>query len=269
MRTETANGVKWTKFDNCTEFYNEAIRKGGYIATSEYRKDYDGTFWAGEDAQTWKEAQALALTGWNSGRNAITALADKLNIASHVALPEVFFDVTGEGGFDVGRALSGEPEFMMDWCDSQDMAENPGQKTVHIIINVTFSAAISEKIIRARGAAIMALIEALDAAGKIVSVDCIFAEERGVGVYIPVKAQGDMLQRDQIAFAVAHASFSRRFGHAITGTGIMPGTPSGIAKTCDMYIPEAMLGAEQWKTEASCVKWITAKLAEFGVELSK
>jgi len=267
METKKANGINWTRFDNASEFYSEAIRKGGYIATQDYN---DG--WAGKDAVTWRQAQQLALSGWDAGRTAITAIADKLNVASRVSVPEIVFDVTGEGGFDVGRMYSGEPEFMMDWRESEEMQSTPGKKSVHIIVNVTFSGGIDEKIIRSRGAAIMALVEALDMAGKIVTVDCIFAESsngyrEAVGVYIPVKQPGDMLQRDLICFAVAHPSFSRRFGHAITGTGIMPGTPKDIAKECDIYIGEAMYGDERWKSEESCIAWITEKLAEYGVTL--
>jgi hypothetical protein len=265
METVKANGITWTRFKNASEFYTEAISKGGYIATAQY---YDN--WAGKDAVTWEAAQKLALVGWNSGRSAITALSDKLNITSRIARQEIVFDVTGEAGFDVGRMFSGEPECMMDWRDSEELAENPGKQSIHIIVNVTFSGGINESIIRARGAAIMALIEALDMSGKIVSVDCIFAEghKGGQGVYIPIKKAGDMLQRDLICFAVAHPSFSRRFGHAITKTGISPGTPAGIQKECDIYIPEAFITAEQWKSEASCLKWITEKLAEYGVTLN-
>ena len=230
-------------------------------AAGEY---HDG--WAGNDAPTMSQAVKFAEEGWAKGRADVMAVVDKLNVAGKVHRTEIRFDVTGDV-CDIGRLLEGDPECMMYRENIEEQSESGN--IIKIIVNTTFSGGIDESIIRRRGAAILSLIEGLEASGKRVELDMLFAESDKHGEYVrvTVKTTDQPISEDLVAYAVAHPSFSRRFCHLITGRGIMPGNPAGIESECDIYVPMAMLGAKEWESEHACLAWAVKYLAQYGVKI--
>ncbi len=222
--------------------------------------------WAGDDAPTFAQAVSYAEQGWARGRASVMAIVDKLNVAGKVHKKEIRFDVTGDA-CDIGRLLEGDPECMMYLENLEEQTEQGN--IIKIIVNTTFSGAIDESIIRRRGAAILGLIEGLEASGKRVELDMLFAEQDKHGEYVrvTVKTTDQPISEDLVAYTVAHPSFSRRFCHLITGRGIMPGNPHGIESECDIYVPMAMYGASEWKSESACLAWAIKYLEKYGVKI--
>lgn len=252
------DGIKTFLFDTYEEFIDYADRNRNHISGARYT---DG--WAGRDAVTYDAALNLARKGWESGRTKIRSLVDKLNIAGHVHRQTIQFDVTGDC-WDMGRVVSGVPECAMNWEVTEDVNEHG--KIIEMIVNTTVSGGIDESLIRTRGAAILAMIEGLETVGYRVGITMLFCESSGFHVEIRVKNPDEQMQDDLIAFAVAHPSFSRRFGHAVTGRGILPGNPNEIEKQCDIYIPMMGLWEPQWMTEKSTIDWIKEYLSKYGVK---
>lgn len=243
-------------FDNYSEFLEYAVAHPNHISTAKYYDD-----WAGNDAPTYEKALEYARKGWTSGRRAIRAITDTLNVAGKVHKAEIQYDVVGDC-WDMGRVVSGMPESAMYWEDTEVLQEHG--KLIHIIVNTTVSSGINEKHIRARGSAILAMVEALETAGKRVSITMVFTEgDSGAHVEVPIKQLDEQIQDDLVAFAVAHPAFSRRFGHAVTGRGIYPGNPKN--PECDIYIPMMMWGEEQWTSEEKTLDWIKGYLEKYGV----
>jgi hypothetical protein len=247
-------------FDSLTAFL-ETAKLGTAIGKAVYSEG-----WAGQDAKTYAEALKLAEYGWPDGRKEVRAIADNLSLADKVHRQEIVYDVVGDC-WDMGKAVAGEPECAMSFEDYPE--EQNGLNIVKIIVNTAFSGGIDESIIRARGAAILALLEALETAGKRLELWAIFSENNGYDVRVCVKHSDETAQDDLIAFALAHPSFSRRFAHLVTGTGITPGNPIGITEECDLYIPACHISDKRWQSEGSMLAWITAELAKYGVKLEE
>ncbi len=253
-------------FDTFTAFL-EAAKKGTAIGKDRYS---DG--WAGQDAVTYPEALKLAENGWPNGRKDVRAIADKLELASHVHRQQIINDVVGDC-WDMGKVVTGEPECAMLFESIPE--EQTGVNIIRLVVNTAFNAGFNESLIRARGAAILALVEALELAGKRLEITAIFSEASGGwrenpdDVRVVIKHSDETAQDDLIAFALAHPSFSRRFAHLIVGHGISPGDPADCLnlECCDLYIPACHLSDKRWSSEQSMLNWIKSELAKHGVKL--
>lgn len=250
-------------------FIEEAMAKPNSISTKRYerRNFFQEDYWAGKDAVTYEEACDLARKGWTKGRQEILEISKKINIRGRVKLPQIAYDVTGDC-WDIGRLVAGDPEPAMYWTPGSTDIHGHG-KCIKIIVNTATSAVISESIMRLRGANVLAVIDALEAVGYTTEIWAIFSENSGHDIRVRVKDQGEQIGDDIISFAVAHPSFSRRFGHAITGRGIMPGNPTGIEEECDIYIPAMLYGAGPFESEEGAYAWLIGILAKYEIEVEE
>jgi hypothetical protein len=237
------------------------------------RRESSGAAW---DANTsFDGAILLAEKGWPEGRDMMAAFASKLDVSGMVAKPEIVYDVIGNGGIDMGRYMTGEPECMIDWLETDvPLHERIGGKIIHIVVNMAASAGISANIMQRRGAAVMALVDALEQAGKrvdITLVECC-AEFQ---ISIPIKSAEYQPQADQIAFALVHPAMLRRIGFSLTAQcgegglncakghyGVPSNNPHG-----DLYIPSAYYGDDQWSSDTKALAWVKQILTEQGVTL--
>lgn len=214
---------------------------------------------------SYEHSLSLARKGWKDGRATAKAFLSKLDFASRVHKPEIRFDVVGDCGFDMGRYLNGEPECMMTW------SPEPNSQKAHIVVDVAASAGIDAAVLVKRGAAVVALIEALEAARVIVEVTAIFYDPNYPCIKVPIKQAGKTTQKDQIIYAIAHPAFMRRFCHLALGHGIMPTKHNNPKQAfgADIYIPPMDLRAINWKDDVAVVKWIAAFLKVYNVSLNK
>jgi hypothetical protein len=115
---------------------------------------------------------------------------------------------------DMGRYVQGEPECMMEWVS--EPAEAMG-RVVKIVVNAAASSYVTAEQIKARGAAVLALIDTIHKLGVGLEVwsECGISN-KGVnkgdrfGFAVKIHSSEDMVDIDAIMFALAHPSMLRR-----------------------------------------------------------
>lgn len=249
--------------------------------------DYDVTHGRGASRNTnfsykeilthsFEEALTLAREGWPEGRKQAQRFINRLDVSGRIAKPEIIYDVVGNCGIDMGRFVMGDPECVMDMIDSSEesIRNSEGGKIIHLVYNISASAGISADIMMRRGAATMALVDALETAGRRVEIT-IVDQNQSYEWRATAKAPGCSMQIDQLAFAFVHPSMLRRFGFSITAQcgkegldatfrayGRVANRPFG-----DIFMPGMTYGDPAWETDASAIAWINQILREQGVEL--
>lgn len=131
----------------------------------------------------------------------------------HISTFESRFDVAG-AEVDMGRFLSGEPECMVE---SSPIRIARKGRCVRIVVPVAYSAFTDPAVVRARGAAIVALCDILARAQHPLEVWAVLAcsGDAGKSRYVPavlVQAADQPLDMGRIMLALAHPSMFRRLG---------------------------------------------------------
>jgi len=232
----------------------------------------DRDSWAG--TATFEDAVKLAVNGWPEGREQASKFISRLNISGRVIRPEIVYDVTGEGGVDISRYLVGDPECVMDFAESEQTHSMNNGPIVQIVYNISASCGIDPSRMMRRGAATMALVDALESAGKRVELTVVdqndYYEWRAT-----VKHTDAALQIDQLAFALVNPAMLRRIAFSITGQCGRRGwqaAQSGYGRVAnypygDIFLPGMTSSDPAWNTDESATAWILRLLAEQGVEL--
>lgn len=184
--------ARWT-----TERYGS--RSGGMGGSWDLGVGYEGA---------WK----LARDGWAQG-------AADLHTAVAAIQPEKFlaedrWDIAGER-CDVPRYLTGDPANMV-----RRGRQNRQKPVVHLIVNGSVSCAVGAKAIAAYGAALTAVIDQIENAGRRVELDIVFGVDGLPGgnrlfVGWKVKRAEDHCDMSAIAFSIAHPASFRRIGFAL------------------------------------------------------
>lgn len=237
--------------------------------------------WAGTD--TFKQALTLARDGWQNEAHKINQLSSPIieRITSLVERSSIIYDVEGIG-IDVARYLDGEPECWQRW-DTQ-YVESQGTRHVHIVFNVAVSAGIDTEVIRARGAAVAALIESLEYSGARVRLDVALGYGKWEA-YINIKAADQPLDVPRMAYALGNPSMLRRLcfrllecqpEHKLLGVdeygyGGIRWKGYDFTAPCsvqgDIYFAASALGEPQWTDAKSTTQWIMNQIKKQGVTL--
>lgn len=207
--------------------------------------------------------QRNEFTGFTSNAEAIAMLAGQgcPELAARVRelavemLPQVrvtpslgeAYDVAGSQ-VDVARFLEGDPECMVDYVSPLGNA-----KTLDVYLNATVSASVPSSLIEARGAAVCAMIDALETSGTrvrltwVIALDALEACERGNRLILQarVKDYHAALDTDLVAFVFAHPAMLRQIGITLieqapnitVSTQRRCRTPSDISVPDAVYIP--------------------------------
>ena len=218
MSETPANAIKLT-FPSLSKLveYAQSPCKAEDEKRSSLTSDQDrfgGRSWYG--TESLPDACKLALDGWEGPRVEVNRYVDE--VRDHVqrfTLPSFVptFDVSG-GEVDVDRYLLGEPENMIE---QTIMPTAKHGKVVRLIVAGTVSAMIDQDTINKRGAAIVALIDALRIAQHTLEIWV----QHGVETYAAgqhkewhcvtlLKAPEDQVDLDSLMFALAHPSMLRR-----------------------------------------------------------
>lgn len=284
---------KWkiTSFQDWTEFVNYSVDRVSYFPTggdggeasrrgskgNEYEY-YAGSRWYGN--ATFEEAIELAKYGWPEGAQRVKTLSNKLydKVSSLIPKQEVVFSVEGNE-YDTDAFLAGIPE-CWSYMD-EHIVEGVGHKDLKLYFNTTTSAGVDAKIMQAKGACIVALVDLLERAGNRVEVWIGSPNHayKDAGKFIwevLVKRAGEPMDVDKMAFAISHpSSFRRLFFSAYEGNKkFIEACFSGYGKCVeapkqlqgDIYIPSSELGQAQWDNEDSAVKWILKHLESQGIK---
>jgi hypothetical protein len=227
---------------------------------------------------SWAEALQLARSGWPDGCAEIEALTAQIfaAVADRVLRSEVITDVCGEM-IDMGSYCEGRPDCWLATHHSDELA--CGTQTVTIVADVCASAGIGKDVIFTRGAALTALVAALELAGRPCEVIVTANTKLAAEVRVLVKRAGEPLQLDALAFALAHPAMLRRMMFAVWETaprsvlrecGIYPNKGYGaVCETTgargDVYLPPARFREPQWSSIESAKAWVLERLREHGV----
>lgn len=265
-----------TRYETFSEYMEHV--ESPITGTGASRKPGDKA-WAGTDS--FDEAMTLAREGWKEGLDRIQALTARLEhiTSSLVHKPEIQWDVAGDFA-DAGLFTTGVPECMGSFVESEQVTAGSG-KIVRILMNLSASACVDAETIMRRGAACCALVDALESAGR--SCEIVLSAASGGGwnveTYIPVKAAGEPLEMDRMAFLLAHPSSFRRlmfsaWEHEAEDVrranqfhlDEIYGYPAKTKdESANIVIPEA--DAREHSSDAAILQWIASELRAQGCEL--
>ena|ERR1043166_10252420 len=226
------------------------------------------------------EALALARDGWPEGAARVKQIATALSDRIQGSLNErqiAAWDVTG-ADVDVGRFVVGEPENMIDFVP--DVVNAPA-KFLRVVINISASHAFTVDQITRKGAAVVALVDALESQGyrvEIDAVECSASDRRPTHTHttvIRLKQAGEPCEIDRLAFAMAHPAMLRRLHFSFVETlsaewrarihvGGNYGYPWNAATEADITV-----GALKLWDESASVRWVLEQLRAQGIEFSE
>jgi len=242
------------------------------------------------------EASKLAREGWPEGLEKIAALSERIGtvVGQYVQGQSLVHDVQG-AYVDVGRFLEGDPENMIDFAEELKLGD--GGRIVKLVIDTGASCGITGDQIFRRGAAIIALVDALEKAGLVAEIELLYltnseGHHRGKQaqsqIRFLVKRAGENIELDRIAYLFAHSSWIRRHAFALQeGQSEEYRRLFGIGSGCYGYpcnkLPEQFTGdgiiaidalgsgdrytTQAWNSEASAIAWVLDQLKAQGVLL--
>lgn len=218
-----------------------------------------GNEWVGH--ATWEQALNMATHGWPEGMTHVRdmilpAVETRVSKMTHSAAWT--WDVTG-AAYDVGEYLSGVPEC---WLAPQVEEHKPA---LTLAVNLTSSAGIGIKHLMRRGASLVGLTLALQAAGYVVTVHSIIGvnyrndarepHDAWVRVQLTDDAGGP-LDTDRLLFALVHTANSRLLGYNLVSPHslVWPKGPSPWG--ADLYLDRYHLHDADWESVESANAWI-------------
>jgi hypothetical protein len=233
-----------------------------------------------------EDAKRLAKFGWPEGRLAVEAMKVRIEsrLGRHGRTFQCRWDVEG-AVVDVGAYVSGEPECMVTF----DEVETEKVGFVDIHFSAAVSAAVSTNEMIRNGAAIAALIDALESMGKRVRLRWERSSSKQPGknlaplisLSVVLKEYDQPLDLDRVAFFLTSPCARRALPWSIYTLA-----PKKIREWCGLHKGSAgpsthpdnhpkYKNAEVWvsamisETDEGCVEWVLAKLAELGVSVSE
>jgi hypothetical protein len=254
-------------FDTLEAFIERA---GGKPATAHYQSVENGFKFTG--THSFFEAVAIARDGWKEGRELVEAARAHFEqiTGSRVRRLVTVNDVAGFAP-DVPAFLTGSPDCML----ARETEETEGAgKILKIVVQGVASFAISKMEIMRKGALIVALVDALESAGRSVELVVDFTSgdtaPNRTSASLTAKRAGEPVEIDRLAFVLAHPSMLRRFAFGVfeknaafmTWAGSGYGTCGHADDRGDIYIPGSDLRVIN---DGEATKWIRAKLAEIGI----
>ena len=244
-------------------------------------RSVDGDFERFSETENYRQAVRLAEYGWSSGAARAARLMDRIEAAAVQAAavaPAGRAIVTGPVGHApvVPAYIAGRPDDMLRWTGT---AERP---VVRVAVNNSHvCTAKAENIIR-RGAAVAALIQALQARGYAVAVDAVFTvtsepSGRGSRSYMTVALHRPEhpLDVDRLAFALAHPAMLRRLVfswmecqpkeyrrtfHVVDtgGYGYPAELPEADAGQYDIVVPK--IDKREFADDMAAARWLNSQL---------
>lgn len=279
-----------TIFENTTEYFYHA-QHGETPLEIMYQASRRESGAGFSGTETWEEAYHLATHGWPEGRRLVEKLSAEIveRIVGAGLVQVTQYDVEGDD-LDIGRYLLGEPEVWGYLEDTDTRVESFAKpKVIHLVLNLSASAAINKSTLIARGAAAAALVDILEMHNVRCEVTLTESVTPSTGsrrghseFHIPVKKPGDSLQMDQLAFLMAHPASLRRivfavnerlpediikhFGFADGGFGVGGyGIPTQSNLKGDIHVGH-IYSESEWSKESS-IAWIKKVLIEQGFTL--
>jgi hypothetical protein len=266
------NAVTYKRtFGSFADFLALAENDGGGGSSrdvSEEKARYD---WArGAD---FAQAMSLARAGWAEGREIMNRFRARFDDRLKQSVTErqtTRRDVTG-AYVDIGAFLSGEPECMLDF-DTEEVQGHDG-KILRVSVDYGANYRVTAEQYLTRGAAMLAVVDALENYGYRCEIVALKATETNGSTYLvefPIKASGEHIEIDRLAFIVGHPAMHRRLGFST-----MENEPKDVRSRFRFYFggygssitsPEyADIKCPALMDEGATAQWVLSTLAQYGV----
>jgi len=223
----------------------------------------------------------MARVGWPEGEQRVQRLSEAVSSKVQESLTGSAWVRRVEGEeIDVAAYAHGQPD-----CWFQRVSDD-ARRTVTIRACIGVSSGISTEQLFHRGAAIVALVEALEMSGCGVHVVACKAsgfgsddKVRRVSAEIVLKEASQPIDRDRLAFVLCHNSSYRRLGFTLMENAPISvrsklgayGTPMSFPVATDdgatIYLDKMLYGDNQWASVESAVAWVRQELIGQGIEI--
>lgn len=238
MRTDKFGSDIVYRFDGFSDLARSANERRDKDGSSS--KTYDKDWYASDN---FDHASSLLVDGWDGPTREIMRITDSVReTIGEVVKPLIQFamDVYAPR-VDIGMWATGDPNCFIQ-CYEEDGLRP--ERFVRLLIDSTFSAMVSPNDIITRGAAVIALCDALNLCGYSTEVFTVCAVSSGKDKcfsIIPVQTAGQPWDVRSAIMPLAHPSFLRRMHFGIIegggaqvikkfGSGNGYGTPCGVSK---------------------------------------
>lgn len=208
----------WTRsFTDWSDWLDFATKATSKLTSGLTSRDISDGDWAG--TKTFEDAEKLARDGWAAGLERVKPMAESIKsvLCSKIIRPEAQHAESGDE-VDIDRYLEGEPEHMIEYPMKEMHAT--GGRIVSVGLNLFMSGGCDKHIFEMRGAAIIALVDALECAGYRTEVHlCMGANGSRDGnasyqSHAPIKQAGEPAELDRLVFAFSHPAVFRRLWFA-------------------------------------------------------
>jgi len=197
------------KYDSLGGLIEDALKPAPRVA---YRgsRGYSSGF---HSLKTFEEAADLAFN-WPEGVKRMSKI--RADIAMGKQWRKVIYRRPNmPGSLIMGDYLAGHPEpYAAIRRKPDDNARKGKSPVIKVFINLACSAAIRNDALEARGAAVLAMVDAIESAGYAAEVVVGSHSQVGRNTYdykITVKRAGDKLNVNSVAFAMGNPDTFRRF----------------------------------------------------------
>lgn len=277
-------------FSSVTDLLNTVCDTPATVpATQRYSRKTDSGMKGFSGSESFEATVELARNGWPEGRDYVAKFSQVLfdKIASKIFVPQVVFRESGEE-VDVATLMSNEPECFLEFEDSDIVRDTPSgrSKIVKIVSSVDACGFVSVEMMLRRGAAVCALVDAMEKSGRRCEVVATVASRGSNGKTlqnaVTLKYADQPLQFDILAFMLAHASVLRRlfFGlwetvpadiralYMMGNSNYMGyGAPVEADVEGDIVLSQASYNNQCWHSEQKTIEWVLAELKKAGVAL--
>ena len=273
------------EWNSLTEFLGFALGESAmdsYSRTSRREESSYGGGWFG--TQNMNAAESMAFN-WPEGAERVNKMRALVSLGDVRKQKEVVAIRKAPGRLDMGRVMQGHPYAFQRVIDSDHDQKGTSRNVVDIVLNACVSGGVDTDVIEARGAAMLALAEALEQRGKKVRITVGMANNGGCGIdyKIVVKQAGQPLNLNSVAFAVANPSFFRRFifsamecesagvrrsVHVGSGYGYVGEfKPESLPKNCIYMGGADFRKSDQWNNPGVIQEWIKDECRKQGIDI--
>jgi hypothetical protein len=226
------------------------------------------------------EAYKLAMFGWPQGRELIERVKAQIDgkLGSHNRQYEPVYDVCG-AYVDVGRYCEGVPECMLTYEET----ETPQTGFVWVHVSTGVNGGVSTRQIQLHGAAVGALVDALESAGQRVKLtwERSSVSQSGsarITLWMTLKEYDDALDMDRLAFFLTHnaprrvmawqeylkSGLARSLGITPGSAKCLPWSNMGLFRDADIHVAHMHVNDEQ-----DAARWVLEQLAKHGITISQ
>jgi hypothetical protein len=225
-----------------------------------------------------EEAYRLATFGWAPGREMVEKVKAQIDgkLGSHNRQYEPAYDVSG-AYVDVGRYCEGVPECMLTFEET----ETPQTGFVWVHVSTGINGGVSNREIQLHGAAVGALVDALESAGQRVKLTWERSSERNgarITLWMTLKEYDDSLDMDRLAFFLTHNAPRRVMAwqeYLKSGLARSLGVSPGEAECRPWSNPSLFKGADihvghlDIQHEQGAATWVLEQLGKYGITISQ